>query len=220
MRSIGHHLLHHIFNLGKLVHQAHLVMKTPGRIDNHHIGLIGHGRTERVESHRSGVGTHLLLHHGNPHALAPNHQLLHGSRAESIRRTQVNRFAGLLELVGQLSDGSGLAHPIDTYHHDHVGPLGNRSLKLGHITRIVLGQQGGYLIAQDAVQLLRVHIFVGRDTLLNALDDFQGGLHAYIRRNQHLFQVVQHLVIHLGLSRYGTGNLSKHAFLRLGQAFV
>ena len=65
------------------------------------------------------------------------------------------------------------------------------------IFRIILSQQIGDLIAENAVQLRGAHILVSSHTLLDALDDFQGGVHTDITRYQHLFQIVKHIVVNL-----------------------
>ena len=183
VRSVGHHFLHHVLYLGQLVHQADFVVQASGGIYDDHIRMVGHRRAQRVKSHRCRIRPHLLLHDRHPYTLAPNHQLLHSRRPEGICRPQVNGFPGFLELVGQLADGRGLSHSIDAYHHDYVGLLSGRYVEIVRIHRVVFGKQGGDFIAQNPVQFLRVHVFVRRDALLDALYDFQRCLHAYIGSN-------------------------------------
>ena len=51
VRCIGNHFLHHILDLGQLVHQIDLVMQATGGIDNHHIRPVRLCRTQRVKCH-------------------------------------------------------------------------------------------------------------------------------------------------------------------------
>ena len=123
-------------------------METAGGIDNHDIGIVGLGRTQRIESDRRRVGTHLLLHDGNSHALAPNRNLLDGGGSEGIGRTEVDVEAVFLELVSQLSYRGGLPHSVHTHHHDDIGtgsPRGND--KIVFVARVVLGKQRNDFLA-------------------------------------------------------------------------
>ena len=52
------------------------------------------------------------------------------------------------------------------------------------------------------------------------VDNLQGGVNTYVARYQHLLKVVQHLVIDLGFTRYGTGKLTENALFRLLQTLV
>ena len=47
------------------------------------------------------------------------------------------------------------------------------------------------------IQFLSIHIFIRSGTFFDALNNIQSRLYAYIRRNQHFFQIIQHFVIYL-----------------------
>ena len=65
------------------------------------------------------------------------------------------------------------------------------------ILTVVLSQQRGYLIAQDGVQLSRTDILVTTDALLDALNNLQSRVNAHVRGDEHLLQIVQHVVVNL-----------------------
>ena len=88
------------------------------------------------------------------------------------------------------------------------------------VIRIVLGQQTGNFLTQYSVQLVSTHILVARHTFLNPTDNLQCRVHTHIARNEHLLQIVQHIIIHLRLSSHSAGNLAKHALLRLGESVI
>ena len=139
MRSIGDHLGHHVANLGQLVHQTHLVVQTAGRVDQHHIGSVGHGRLQRIEGYRGGVTTHLLADHRRPGPLGPDGQLIDGCGAERVGGSDIDLAAGPCELGGQLTDRRRLSGSIYTHHHQHVGHSGF------HLDSEVLLRAGGLL---------------------------------------------------------------------------
>ena len=113
-------------------------MQTTGGINQYHIGIIGLGRTECIEGHTGGIGTHLLLDNRNTYALSPNAQLFNGSGAEGISGTQIDLLTGLLELIGQLTDGGGLTHSIHTYYQNDVGLVVGGKVPVIIIVRVVL----------------------------------------------------------------------------------
>ena len=195
-------------------------MQTTCRIYQHHVGTVSLSRRQRIESHRGRVGTHLLLHHRHAYAFAPDAQLLYGSSTESISGTQIHLLAGLLELPSQLSDGGRLAHTIHTDYQYDIGLMIARQIPVIVIVRIVLRQQRSNLVTQDSVQLRCRHILIARHALLNAFDDFQRGLHTDVRGDEHLLQVIQHIVIHLRLASHSTCQLVEHTGLSLLQTFV
>ena len=192
-------------------------MQTPGGVDQHHVGAVGLGRGERVESHRRWVGAHLLTDHRRPGAVGPHLQLVDGRGAERVRRADPDLAARLGELRGEFADGGGLAGAVDAHDHHHVG------LALGGVEPEVLRRavrilhQGGDLLAQDRLQLRGVHVLVPGDALLDAADDLHGGLHAHVRRNEHLFEVVQHVGIDRRAARHGARQFREESRLGLFQ---
>ena len=109
-------------------------MKAASRVDEHHVGTVGLGRGDGVESHRRRVGTHLLLDHGHAHTFAPDADLLHGGGTEGVGGTKIDLLAGFLKLVCELSNGCGLAHAVHADDKDDV-----RSVVGGQLPIVVVG---------------------------------------------------------------------------------
>ena len=111
-------------------------MQATGGVDDDDVGLLGNGALHGVIGHSGGVGAHLVLDHGNAHAVAPDLQLLVGSGTVGVGSAQHHLVAGLFELVGQLADGRRLANAVHAHDHDDIGlhALGNGEvLELGII---------------------------------------------------------------------------------------
>ena len=203
MRRAGNHFAHDVADFRQLVHQAHLVVQASGGVDQHHVGSVGLGRGERVESHRCGVGTHLLTDHRRPGAVGPHLQLVDGRRAERVRRADPDLPARLAELRSQFADGRGLAGAVDAHDHHHVGLTfgGVEPEILRRAVRIL--HQRRDLPAQDRLQLRGVHVLVPGHALLDAADDLHGRLHAHVRRDEHLFEVVEYPGVDRRPARHG-----------------
>ena len=215
VRCIGNHFLHHILDLGQLVHQIDLVMQATGGIDNHHIRPVRLCRTQRVKCHRSRVGTHLLLHDRHSYPFAPNHQLLYSCGAERIGCSQIHIFTGLLELISQFADRGRLAYPVHAYDHDDIRLLVFRNRKRLQVFRMIFCKQGSDLFTQDRCQLTGRHIFVSGYAVFDTGYDFQCSIYSDIGSNQYFFQIVQHFVVHLAFTGNGSGNLRKYIFFCL-----
>ena len=52
---------------------------------------------------------------------APDLQLVNGSRPKGVARNQEDRLARLDKFSRNLTNRRGLAHPVDSDHHDHKG---------------------------------------------------------------------------------------------------
>ena len=174
-----------------------------------------------IVGHRSWIGAHLLLHHGHTHAVAPDLKLVDGCGTERIGSTEHHLVARLLELIGKLADGGGLANTIHAHHEHHVRPLGiGLHREAVELLALVLHQQRRNLLAQQFVQLARTYILVLGHAGLDALDDAQRGFYAYVARHKHLFQVVEHIVIDGTAPGHRTGNLLEQTLLGLLHALV
>ena len=72
MRCVGDYLLHHVLDLGQLVHQVDFVMQTARCVDQYHIRIVRFGGLQRVESYGSRVRSLLLFDDGYAYAFAPD----------------------------------------------------------------------------------------------------------------------------------------------------
>ena len=197
-------------------------MQAACRIYEYHIGFVCFSAGKRVERHRCRVRPHLLLHNGHSHALAPNAQLLYGSCAEGVGSPKVYLLSCLFELPCQLAYGGGFAYAVDAHYKDNVRcARSSRVYVRVCLQRIlVLCQKGRYFVTKDAVKFACRHILVTTDTFLYALDYLKRCLHAHVRRNEHLFKVVKHIVVDLRLSHHGSRQFVKHGGLCFFQSAV
>ena len=195
-------------------------MKTSGGVDNNNICAIGLSRRQCVESHRSRVGTHLLLYYRHTDTLTPYTNLLYSGSTEGVGSTEINLLASLLELIGKLADSRGLANAIDSDNQYDIRLVLCRQIPVVVVASMVLGKERGNLVAHDAVKLGCRHILVASHTLFDALDNLKSSLHTYIRCNQSLLKIVEHLVVDSRLAHYCTLYLVEYAMLCLFESVV
>ena len=195
-------------------------MQTSCRIDEHHISIVGNGGTDGIVGNGCRIATHLLFHDRHTYTFAPYTQLLNGSSTEGVGSAKIDFLACLLELIGQLTNRGRLTHTIHTNHQNHVWLMVRRQLESLSIFCVVLRQEIRNLFAQNAIEFGGIYIFVTSHSSLDFLDNLQSCIYAHIRGDQHLLQIVQHLVVHLRLPCYCTGNLSEHTLFGLRQSVV
>ena len=78
------------------------------------------------------------------------------------------------------------------------------------IIRIILGQQFGYLLTENAVKFRSADIFIASHTLLDALNNLQCGIYTHIAGDEYLFKIIQYIIINLRLTGYGTSQFIEH----------
>ena len=96
-------------------------MEPSRSIAEDHIGISGLGGRDGIKYHRRRVCPFMLADDIHPGPSSPDLQLVRRSGPEGICCAEQHLFSLSLELVGQLSDGGGLSHAIDTDHKDHTG---------------------------------------------------------------------------------------------------
>ena len=128
-------------------------MQSACRIDEHHVGAVCLGALQGVERHACRVASHLLFHYRHAHALAPDANLLYGSGTEGVGSSQNNFLASLLKLVSQLADGGCLAHAVYAYYEDNVRLMVGRKFPVCQVIAVILGEENGDFLAQNAVEL-------------------------------------------------------------------
>ena len=141
--------------------------------------------------------------------------------AERVGGADIDFFTVVFQLRSQLADRGRFAGPVDADHHDHVRHT--VAFLVGEVLlagAFVLFEQGRDFGAQDAVQFRGVHVFVFGDPFFDPFDDPYGGVDADIRRDQHLFEVVQHLFVDFRLAGHGPRQFRENPFFRLFEPFV
>ena len=163
----------------------------------------------------------MLLHHRHVNAFAPYFKLFDGSRAECVGGTKHNFVAGLLELIGKLADGCGFAHAVHAHNHNDVRLLDAlRQLKVVGGGARCFGEHLGDFVAQQSVQFSRIDIFVARNAVAYAVDDFQSSVNANVRGDERLFEFVEQIVVDGRFAGNGTRYLTEKALLGLFESFV
>ena len=195
-------------------------MQTSGGIYQHHIGTICLSTGDRIKGYAGRITAHLLFDDRHTYPLTPDTELLHSSSTERVGSSQIYLFTGLFELPGKFPYRRSLANAIHTYHQYHIWLMITWQIPVVIIFRIVLSQQICNLLLQDAVQFRCWHIFVTSHTFLDTLNDLQRGIHTYVTGDQHLFQIVQHIIVNLRFTSNGTGEFIKHTRFRFLQSLV
>ena len=146
--------------------------------------------------------------------------MLHGSGTEGVCRTEIYFLAGFLKLVGQFADGGCLAYTIDTHDKDDIGLVVSGEIPAIRVGSSRLGEELGYLVAQDTIEFRGGDIFVTRHTLFDSLDNLQGRIYAHIRGDEHFLQVVEDFIIDLRFAGYCARQLRENTLLGLFQTLV
>ena len=167
-------------------------MEPPGGVAQHHVHVPGLGCLEGVKEHGAGVCSLVLADQLAPGPLCPDLQLIGSSSPDGVRRAQQHTLALTFELVGQLSDGGGFAHAVDADEKYHAGCGGEIQGRVPHRDHLRqdLPKRGLYLF------LVPEHLLP--DPLAQLLHCLQGGVHAQIRQNQRLFQLLEKGLVRLG----------------------
>ena len=220
MRCIRHEFLHHALNLRELVHEAFLVVQTTCSIDEDDICTVCNRAVQSIESHAGRVATHLLFHNRHPYPFGPDAYLLDCSGAERISCSKHDFQAGLLKLIGEFAYCCGLAHTIHAHDKNDIRPLVGRNLETFSIVCVVFREQLCDFIAKNIVKFVSCDVLVSLHSSLDALDNVEGCIYAYVACNKDFLQVVKHLVIHLRLACNGTCQFAKETFLRLLKPLV
>ena len=192
MRCIFVQLLHDANDFLQLFHQVRFVLQTPCGICNQHVHVTRLRRLDGIENHGRGIRAGVLGNDRNIVALAPHLELFHRCRTEGIARRQHHRFALLLKLARQLADGGGFTHAVDANHQNNKGHFAF------NIKRFVnFCENFTHLVFQQAVQRLGVTQLFAVRSFGQVGDDFPGGLHAHVRNQQLLFQLLKQIVVDL-----------------------
>ena len=179
-------------------------MQPSGGVAQHHIHVPCLGRLQSIKQYRAGIRALMLPHDIHAGTARPDLQLVGGRRTERIAGAQQDLFALILQLLGQLADGCGLAHAVDADDQHHGG------LALQH-QRAVTHLQ---LALQDVPQGVLYLVHPADKAFLHPLPQLghgiSGGVSAYIGQDQRLLQSVVELVVQVVEGRNGGERLLKY----------
>ena len=166
-------------------------MEPSGGVDDDHVHVSGLGGLNAVKDHGGRVRSLVLADQVRPAALGPDLQLVRGGSPEGVSRHQQDLLPRVYLLLGDLADGGGLAHAVDSDDQDHAGMGGQVQVGVSHADhagedhpqgRLGLVRPGDVLIPYRLAELLRG---LGR------------GLHTHVRQDQALLQLVIEVLVQL-----------------------
>ena len=166
-------------------------MQPSRRVAQHHVHMTCLGGLQGVEQHGAGIGALVLADDVHTGAVGPDLQLVGGGGAEGISGAQQHLLALRLQLGGQLADGRGLAHAVDADEQHDAGGGGQVQGGVAHLQ----------LLRQDGPQGVLHLVGPGQQPLLHLfaqlLHRVGGGIHAHVRQDQRLLQLVVKFVVQL-----------------------
>ena len=159
-------------------------MQAACRVAQHHIRIPGLGRRQRVKQHGAGVGSLVLAHDVHTGPLRPDLQLIGGGGTEGISGAQQHLLALILQPVGQLADGRGLTHAVDSDDESHAGPGREVQRRIAH--RQLFRQN----VPQGVFHVLLVGQQLGIGPLFQLGHGVHRRIHAHVRQDESLLQIV------------------------------
>ena len=141
--------LHGVADAHQLAHELFVDVQTAGSVDDRHVAVLAReldavaGDVDRVRDRARRV-------HGHVDALAQRLQLVDGRRAIHVGGDEHRRLAVLLEQLGELRAGGGLAGALQAGHEDH----GRRMAAEGE-PGVAAAHERDELLVDDLHDLLR-----------------------------------------------------------------
>ena len=133
----------------------------------------------------------MLAHNVGAASLCPDFQLIRRGGPEGVACNQQHLFASVHLLLGQLSDGGGLPHTVDTDDQHHAGMGGKVQLGIPHTDHI---RQN---VLQGLLGLVRLGDVPLPDDPAQPVRCLGGSFHTQVRQDQALFQIVVKIVVNL-----------------------
>ena len=146
-------------------------------------------------------------------APGPDLQLIGSGGPEGISGAHQHPFPLVPQLLGQLSDGGGLPHPVyaDDQHHRGLGIQTQAGVAhVQHLHQDVL---------QGRFGLLRLPDFFLLHPAAQALHRPSGSLHSQVGQDQAFLQLVVKIVVQIGKAGKYIAQSLGHGFSGFGQAF-
>ena len=201
----------HALDLAQFGHQALLRVQAAGGVGDQHFGAARLRRLQRVEGDRRRVRVLALRDHRHAVALAPGLQLRDRGGAEGVAGGEHQRTAFVLEALGELADGGGLADAVDADGQQHEG--------LGLACRSAAAARPGAASpsrsprsaasrARGVGELARLH------ALAQVFDQLRGGGDADVGGDQRGLDLVEQVVVEARVAREQAAELRAKALPR------
>ena len=189
-------------DLGKLVHQALLVVQPAGRIGDDKVIPAGGRALHCVKDDGGGVGPLPCLDKRHIGALRPGFKLFARRRAEGIAGSQQHPLAEVFVKVGELRDRRCLADAVDPDDEDH-------GRMAGKIHLVMRGDFKPDDLTQRLEGLLAGFEVVGFHLVAQLVNQAHGGRGADVGQDQLFFEVVVQVVVNLGVGQRVDDGLEK-----------
>ena len=95
-----------------------------------------------------------------------------------------------------------------------------REIPIIVILSMVFAQKRRNLVAKNSIELRSRNILIASHTLLDTLNDFQGGINSDIAGDKDFFEVVEHIVVNFRLTSNSTCQLRKNTLLGLLKTLI
>ena len=187
-------------------------MQAACRINKQDIDIAGLGRFQRVKHHGSRIRPFLVGDHITLGPLAPDLQLGGGCGPEGVPCRHHHFVVKQAEIVGQLTDGGGLAHAVHSHHQDH------RGMRADTGPDAIVLQHGCDLLLQKRQHILRTFDFFLLCSLPHIFNQLFRGFYAHIGCQQDHLQLFQKILVHFDRHAHQFRNPVGKILARLGQA--
>ena len=201
----------HTAYLAQLLHEVALRVQPAGRVGQDQVVAAGGGPLHGVEHNGGGIAALAAAHDVGPRTVGPRAELLGGRGPEGVGRGHDDRAPAVELLAGDLADGRGLAHAVDTHEEPHVGPAGLEAHRA-----VALGQKALQLGLEAVEQDLGISdaLVGGRGAQVG--EHPLGGRHTHVGTDQGLLELIPRLVV--DLARPDGAQVAAERTPRLGEA--
>ena len=202
-------------NLLELLHEVGLRLQAACCVDDQHVDLARDGCLDGVEGDSRRVGSLLVLNDGHARALAPDLELVDGRRAEGVGRGEQDRLALALVVGGELADRRRLARAVDADDEQDRRPL------LGDARRILARRQDlDNLLLQERLEVFRRVDLLLLDALAHGRHELVRRLDADVRHDERLLELVEQVIVDVGIADDDLLNLVRQVFAGLVEALL
>ncbi len=144
LRGRGVVLLQHAADLREFLEEVALGVQAAGGVAQEEVGAGAAGEVVGLEADGGGVAIRGAIDHGDAEALGPHLELLDGGGAEGVGGGEHDLASLVMEELGELGGGGGLAGAIDADDEHHLRPALKRCEGCD-----LRGQDPAHMLARD-----------------------------------------------------------------------